>query len=86
MSDGQERRVDDGYVWWKCDMCERDKFGMRRGNTLSVKFRERKMTIVGGIISATCTFCATISTLDLDLNGTEDDHPLLETAHALDGE
>lgn len=57
---------DDGYDWWVCGVCSRDKFGMRRGNTLNVKFRERQMTIVGGKVSVACTFCGTISSLDLD--------------------
>ena len=56
----------DGYVWWKCEHCGVDKFGTRRGQTLSVKYRERQMTVVGGKVSVTCTNCRTISTMDLD--------------------
>jgi len=68
---------EDGYVWWVCEVCGRDKFGMRRGETLNVKFRERQMTIVGGKVSAACTLCGAISSVDLDQRlGSE--KPLLE--------
>jgi hypothetical protein len=68
--------MEDGYSWWQCEMCGRDNFGMRRGNTLNVKFRERRMTIVGGTVSATCTFCGAISTINLDVPA-ESEKPLL---------
>jgi hypothetical protein len=67
---------EDGYSWWVCEVCGRDKFGMRRGETLNIKFRERQMTFVGGKVSAVCTFCGAISTINLDAPS-EVEKPLL---------
>lgn len=69
--------TDGGYIWWECEMCGRDKFGMRRGATLNVKYRERRLTIVGGSVSATCTACGAISTIDLRQGSEQDAPPLL---------
>jgi hypothetical protein len=63
--------VDDGYTWVVCQVCGRDKIGMRRGQTLSIKFRERLITVVGGVVSAQCTYCGAITTVDLSSNQAE---------------
>jgi hypothetical protein len=57
---------EDGYTWVVCEVCGKDKFGMRRGQTLNVKFRERRLTVVGGTVSMTCTACGAITTVNLD--------------------